>query len=174
MPTLSPASALPSVPAMRGPARVVETARPQLAARRFYAVTLGSPLERPITKVPPDSYQQHRSIHDRGIDAKPPNRQRDAFTKYMESKMGIHATRSGDDPKKISKYIQNAGRVLRFFGSWIDTALFGRRHDLVIHYYLCDDTVEVRGGMRTGERQQQYYQQPHPPPPTTAASAGLG
>ena len=43
--------------------------------------------------------------------------------------MGVNATRSGDDPKKISKYITNAGRVLRFYGSWIDTAMFGRRHE---------------------------------------------
>merc|ERR1711871_1063959 len=83
--------------------------------REFYAHTLGSSLAGPITQVPPDSYQQHRALHERGFDAKPANRQRDAFTKYMESRMGVHATRSGDDPKKISKYIQNAGRVLRFF-----------------------------------------------------------
>jgi hypothetical protein len=72
---------------------------------------------------------------------------------------------AGDDPEKITKYLQNQvgrgtwahvtighfrhlafqscmghrvctntistqGRVLRFFGSWMDAKLFGRRHDL--------------------------------------------
>ena len=59
--------------------------------------------------VPADPYQEQRKLYQRDED-RPANRTRDAFTKYMESRMGIKATRSGDDPAKISKYIQNQVR----------------------------------------------------------------
>eukprot|EP01046_Picozoa_sp_COSAG06_P007799 COSAG06_NODE_387_length_16435_cov_28.429603_1_plen_446_part_00 len=109
--------------------------------QEFYAETLGSPLAAP-QPVPADPYQEQRKLYERDED-RPANRTRDAFTKYMESRMGIKATRSGDDPAKISKYIQNQGRVLRFYGTWTDKSLFGRKHKLKICYYLCDDTIEV-------------------------------
>lgn len=109
--------------------------------KEFYAETLGSPLNAP-QPVPADPYQEQRKLYERDED-RPPNRTRDAFTKYMESRMGVKATRSGDDPEKISKYIQNQGRVLRFYGTWEDKGMFGRTHKLKICYYLCDDTIEV-------------------------------
>lgn len=33
--------------------------------------------------------------------------------------------------------------MIRFFGEWNDTQLYGDTHSLVIMYYLADDTVEV-------------------------------
>lgn len=109
--------------------------------KEFYAETLGSPLSAPLP-APTDPYQEQRKIYVRDAD-RPPNRRRDAFTRYMEAKMGISGTGAGDNPLKISKYIKHQGRVLRFFGTWDDSSLFGRKHRLVIHYYLCDDTLEV-------------------------------
>ena len=112
--------------------------------KEFYTETLGSPLQ-PAQMAPADPYVQNRKQYIRTGDeaGRPPNRRRDAFTKYMETKMGVAGTRSGDDPVKISKYIQHQGRVLRFYGTWDDKNLFGRKHRLVIHYFLCDDTIEV-------------------------------
>ena len=33
--------------------------------------------------------------------------------------------------------------MLRFYCSWNDTAMFGRKHNLKLFYYLCDDTTFI-------------------------------
>jgi hypothetical protein len=60
--------------------------------------------------------------------------------KYVEAKLG-KATSSHD----LKKFIQNDRKVLRFFCLWDDRdSLYGDRRPYVLHYFLADDTVEVR------------------------------
>nr|BAC26479.1 unnamed protein product [Mus musculus] len=45
----------------------------------------------------------------------------------------------------LKRFIQYDGKVLRFFCLWDDsTSLFGDRREFVLHYFLCDGTVEIR------------------------------
>ena len=43
----------------------------------------------------------------------------------------------------IRHICDHQGRVLRFYCSWNDTAMFGRKHNLKLFYYLCDDTTFI-------------------------------
>ena len=55
-------------------------------------------------------------------------------------------------PKKPNRNIDTLGQflefdrqVLRFYGYWDDRqSLHGLLHDLEIHYYLADDTIEIK------------------------------
>ncbi|XP_077001183.1 EF-hand domain-containing family member C2 isoform X2 [Tamandua tetradactyla] len=43
------------------------------------------------------------------------------------------------------QFLEHDRQVLRFFCLWDDsTSLFGDRRDLVLHYFLCDDTIEIK------------------------------
>ncbi|XP_050996941.1 EF-hand domain-containing family member C2 [Acomys russatus] len=45
----------------------------------------------------------------------------------------------------LKRFLQFDGKVLRFFCLWDDSSsLFGDRRELVLHYFLCDDTIEIR------------------------------
>ena len=43
------------------------------------------------------------------------------------------------------KFLQFDKKVLRFYGYWDDReSLYGEVHNLEIHYYLADDTIEIK------------------------------
>ncbi|XP_008568706.1 PREDICTED: EF-hand domain-containing family member C2 [Galeopterus variegatus] len=45
----------------------------------------------------------------------------------------------------LKQFLEYDGKVLRFFCLWDDSAsLFGDRRELVLHYFLSDDTVEIK------------------------------
>ncbi|KDR17132.1 EF-hand domain-containing family member C2, partial [Zootermopsis nevadensis] len=93
----------------------------------------------------------------------------DRFTRIFLNRVGIHVPdpinippdpysvqreklSEGMVPKKPSRHIDKLGqfldfdrKVLRFYGYWDDReSLNGMLHDLEIHYYLADDTIEVK------------------------------
>lgn len=44
----------------------------------------------------------------------------------------------------LKQFLENDGKTLRFYCLWDDTdSLFGDQRELVLHYYLADDTVEI-------------------------------
>ncbi|XP_032422797.1 EF-hand domain-containing family member C2 isoform X1 [Xiphophorus hellerii] len=44
----------------------------------------------------------------------------------------------------LKQFLENDGKTLRFYCLWDDTDnLFGDQRELVLHYYLADDTVEI-------------------------------
>jgi hypothetical protein len=46
---------------------------------------------------------------------------------------------------KLGQFLDFDRKVLRFNGYWDDReSLHGMLHDLQIHYYLADDTVEIK------------------------------
>nr|XP_044995962.1 EF-hand domain-containing family member C2 [Jaculus jaculus] len=45
----------------------------------------------------------------------------------------------------FKQFLQYDGKVLRFYCLWDDTnSLFGDRREFILHYFLCDDTIEIR------------------------------
>ena len=57
----------------------------------------------------------------------------------------ISSSKTPSDFDKLKQFIALDRRVLRFFAVWDDRAeLYGEKRKYLIHYYLVDDTVEVR------------------------------
>ena len=49
------------------------------------------------------------------------------------------------DPQQLEQFLQNDRKVLRFYCYWDDTAsAFGAQSDYILHYFLGDDTIEIR------------------------------
>src|SRR4051812_44923338 len=72
---------------------------------------------------PPDPYEECRS--------------------EMLSRM--KATRPCPPKTSLKKFLENDRRVLRFYCVWDDTnSVFGDVRQMVVHYYLSDDTIEIR------------------------------
>ena len=66
---------------------------------------------------------------------------------------GRGPSRGGSSPRSprslffsflLSQYIEQSGKVLRFYASWRDDRLFGKQHDLTLHYYLADGEAKLR------------------------------
>mmetsp|Transcript_22425 Transcript_22425/g.78593 ORF Transcript_22425/g.78593 Transcript_22425/m.78593 type:complete len:763 (-) Transcript_22425:246-2534(-) len=60
--------------------------------------------------------------------------------KFMEASLG----RAGGGRDTLSKFLENDGKVLRFYGLWDDRdSVYGDRLLFRIHYFLADDTMEI-------------------------------
>ncbi|XP_075395441.1 EF-hand domain-containing family member C2 [Tenrec ecaudatus] len=92
----------------------------------------------------------------------------DTFTKNFLKKIGVKLnspTKCPEDPymkkrkmiehveplrpyeysNSLRQYLEHDKHVLRFFGVWDDTtSLFGDRRELILHYFLADDTIEIK------------------------------
>jgi hypothetical protein len=44
---------------------------------------------------------------------------------------------------KLEQFLLNDGYVLRFQGYWDDHSRYGARHYFTVHYFLCDNTIEI-------------------------------
>ncbi|KAJ3113843.1 EF-hand domain-containing member C2, partial [Physocladia obscura] len=54
-------------------------------------------------------------------------------------------TRPYEPKSSLKKFLENDRHVLRFYCVWDDTpSVFGDARHMVVHYYLSDDTVEIR------------------------------
>jgi hypothetical protein len=54
---------------------------------------------------------------------------------------------------KLEQFLQNDRKVLRFYAYWDDPTRYGARQYFVMHYFLCDDTVEINNNyMRNSGR----------------------
>eukprot|EP00405_Crypthecodinium_cohnii_P011435 CAMPEP_0206428590 /NCGR_PEP_ID=MMETSP0324_2-20121206/5760_1 /ASSEMBLY_ACC=CAM_ASM_000836 /TAXON_ID=2866 /ORGANISM="Crypthecodinium cohnii, Strain Seligo" /LENGTH=606 /DNA_ID=CAMNT_0053894157 /DNA_START=68 /DNA_END=1884 /DNA_ORIENTATION=+ len=62
----------------------------------------------------------------------------------MDSK--LYANAQAGQPsadQKVTQFLLNDRKVLRFKGYWDDPTLYGARIYMVLHYYLADNTVEI-------------------------------
>jgi hypothetical protein len=67
----------------------------------------------------------------------------EAHRNEMLSRM--KATRPSKPKSSLKKFLENDRRVLRFYCAWDDTnSVFGDVRHMVLHYYLSDDTIEIR------------------------------
>ena len=57
----------------------------------------------------------------------------------------MKATRPSVPNFSLKKFLENDRRVLRFYCVWDDSnSVFGDLRHMVVHYYLSDDTIEIR------------------------------
>lgn len=67
----------------------------------------------------------------------------DPYTKSRDLPLRSYITPSDFD--KLNKFLKLDRKVLRFFCVWDDRdAMFGEMRPFVVHYFLVDDTVEIR------------------------------
>ncbi|KAM6143601.1 EF-hand domain-containing family member C2 [Erethizon dorsatum] len=82
-----------------------------------------------------------------GVKLNPPGqRPEDPYLKMRKETLehvdALHPYESFDT---LRQFLQYDGKVLRFFCLWDDSgSLFGERRELVLHYFLSDDTVEIK------------------------------
>uniref|UniRef100_A0A8D0GP64 EF-hand domain containing 1 n=1 Tax=Sphenodon punctatus TaxID=8508 RepID=A0A8D0GP64_SPHPU len=83
-------------------------------------------------------------LESQGIELNPPERM--IFDPYMElRKMPLRMYITPSNFDQLKQFLAFDKKVLRFYATWDDTVnLFGENRRFIIHYYLADDTVEVR------------------------------
>jgi len=62
------------------------------------------------------------------------------FKEYMEARLGKPMLPS---IAATQQFLNNDGKVLRFYALWDDTDTYGEKRPYVLHYFLADDTIEV-------------------------------
>ncbi|NXY19486.1 EFHC1 protein, partial [Atrichornis clamosus] len=83
-------------------------------------------------------------LESQGIALNPPEEMvSDPYTELRRAPVQKPTVPAGPDP--LRQFLIYDTKVLRFYAIWDDTnCLYGDRHPCVIHYFLADDTVEVR------------------------------
>uniref|UniRef100_A0A8B9G1S3 EF-hand domain containing 1 n=1 Tax=Amazona collaria TaxID=241587 RepID=A0A8B9G1S3_9PSIT len=83
-------------------------------------------------------------LESQGIEVNPPEKM--AFDPYTELRqMPVRKYITPSDFDQLKQFLTYDKQVLRFYAMWDDTnSIFGENRPYVIHYYLADDTVEVR------------------------------
>lgn len=70
----------------------------------------------------------------------------DEYSKHrQELAESMQPLRPYEKEDTLRQFLENDRRVLRFFCHWDDTdAMFGDPRECVLHYFLADNTVEIR------------------------------
>uniref|UniRef100_A0A8C6Z6E6 EF-hand domain containing 1 n=1 Tax=Nothoprocta perdicaria TaxID=30464 RepID=A0A8C6Z6E6_NOTPE len=83
-------------------------------------------------------------LQSQGIELNPPEKM--VFDPYTElRRMPLRKYITPSDFDQLKQFLTYDKQVLRFYAIWDDTnSMFGEKRPYIIHYYLADDTVEVR------------------------------
>nr|XP_056712805.1 EF-hand domain-containing protein 1 [Euleptes europaea] len=83
-------------------------------------------------------------LESQGIELNPPEKMIfDPYTELRKMPLRMYVTPSDFD--QLKQFLAFDKKVLRFYAIWDDTVnMFGESRRFIIHYYLADDTVEVR------------------------------
>ncbi|XP_069461843.1 EF-hand domain-containing protein 1 isoform X2 [Ambystoma mexicanum] len=83
-------------------------------------------------------------LESEGIELNPPEEiPPDPYTELRKDPPRTYITPSEFD--KLKQFLTLDRKVLRFFAIWDDTdSMFGKELPVIIHFYLCDDTMEIR------------------------------
>uniref|UniRef100_A0A673U946 EF-hand domain-containing protein 1 n=1 Tax=Suricata suricatta TaxID=37032 RepID=A0A673U946_SURSU len=83
-------------------------------------------------------------LESQGIELNPPERMAlDPYTELRKQPLRKYVTPSDFD--HLKQFLTFDKQVLRFYAIWDDTdSMFGECRNYIIHYYLMDDTVEIR------------------------------
>jgi hypothetical protein len=102
--------------------------------RSFYKQN-GVELSEP-EQVPVDPFSKKQTSH-----AHSHHKLMNPLKTFMEASLGkpMHA---GIDATQ--KFLQNDGRVLRFYAQWDDDKMYGEIRPYIVHYFLADDSIEVQ------------------------------
>lgn len=85
-------------------------------------------------------------MHEKGEDHKEMTRTkafgipRGVIEGQVHNELSLGGARKND---KLEQFLKNDGKVLRFYSFWNDHTRYGARQYQVIHFFLCDDTVEI-------------------------------
>ncbi|CAD5111984.1 DgyrCDS1238 [Dimorphilus gyrociliatus] len=85
-------------------------------------------------------------LHQEGINVNPPEDcPTDPYLKNREESAALKTYKTPTDFDKLRQFLEMDRKVLRFYCVWDDRdSMFGEMNKYVIHYYLVDDTLEVR------------------------------
>ena len=73
----------------------------------------------------------------------PPSPRNDDLTRFNEARLGKPSNVLIQD--SLRQFIDNDRHVLRFWAVWDERdEMYGDRRPYIVHYYLADDTMEVR------------------------------
>ena len=95
--------------------------------------------------------EEYRAAHMKKGTGGPPKPRHDSLTRFIEANLGRASNSLNDD--KLAQFVENDGKVLRFFCVWDDRDSYaGDRLKYILHYFLADDTVEIleKHGANTG------------------------
>ncbi|XP_013366215.1 PREDICTED: EF-hand domain-containing protein 1 [Chinchilla lanigera] len=83
-------------------------------------------------------------LESQGIELNPPEKMAlDPYTELRKQPLRKYVTPSDFD--QLKRFLTFDKQVLRFYAIWDDTdSMFGECQNYIIHYYLMDDTVEIR------------------------------
>ncbi|NXT23015.1 EFHC1 protein, partial [Syrrhaptes paradoxus] len=83
-------------------------------------------------------------LESQGIELNPPEKM--VFDPYTEQRqMPLRKYITPSDFDQLKQFLTYDKQVLRFYAMWDDTgSMFGENRSCIIHYFLADDTVEVR------------------------------
>ncbi|XP_032265553.1 EF-hand domain-containing protein 1 isoform X1 [Phoca vitulina] len=83
-------------------------------------------------------------LESQGIELNPPEKMAlDPYTELRKQPLRKYVTPSDFD--QLKQFLTFDKQVLRFYAVWDDTdSMFGECRTYIIHYYLMDDTVEIR------------------------------
>ncbi|XP_062953403.1 EF-hand domain-containing protein 1 [Cynocephalus volans] len=83
-------------------------------------------------------------LESQGIELNPPEKMvLDPYTELRKQPLRKYVTPSDFD--QLKQFLTFDKQVLRFYAIWDDTdSMFGECRKYIIHYYLMDDTVEIR------------------------------
>lgn len=69
----------------------------------------------------------------------------DPFTAHMAKRLSPRPSKPRKEDDALTLFLENDRKVLRFFCQWDDSAnLFGEKRNFCIHYFLADNSLEVR------------------------------
>lgn len=98
----------------------------------------------PAEDYPGDSYAETRASMMVKPDEKGFGKKNNPLKKFIEASLGRTAAGRGESVN-LKQFLTNDRKVLRFYCEWDDTeSLYGDVNAFVLHYFLADDTVEVK------------------------------
>lgn len=110
--------------------------------RQYFEEKLGTPLG-PAAEPPRDPHEQARLLVEHEThDPKRSSRQPSIAGKRRADTLG--------------QFLRNDRQVLRFDCVWDDAAPFGERRRYVLHYFLSDDTLEIRECISANDGRDPY------------------
>jgi Ca2+-binding EF-hand superfamily protein len=94
---------------------------------------------------PVDPYSKARSEFEQRETGADQTVYRGAVNNPMKEFMEASLGNASKNNRRLGQYLQNCNKVLRFDAYWDDSSrTYGKLHFLTFHYFLVDDTVEVK------------------------------
>uniref|UniRef100_A0A2K5E9G9 EF-hand domain-containing protein 1 n=1 Tax=Aotus nancymaae TaxID=37293 RepID=A0A2K5E9G9_AOTNA len=115
-------------------------------ANKAPVLTYGQPKQAPPADFIPAhvAFDKKVFLESQGIELNPPEKMAlDPYTELRKQPLRKYVTPSDFD--QLKQFLTFDKQVLRFYAIWDDTdSMYGECRTYIIHYYLMDDTVEIR------------------------------